>query len=71
MTNNAEQEFLQLINQNQGIVRKVCHLYGRNDTDKEDLYQEIVIQHMDVQDCFKHSHQQLTKANKKSSAQFS
>ncbi len=44
MTNNAEQEFLQLINQNQGIVRKVCHLYGRNDTDKEDLYQEIVIQ---------------------------
>lgn len=44
MATNAEQEFLQLINQNQGIVRKVCHLYGRNDTDKEDLYQEIVIQ---------------------------
>lgn len=44
MATNAEQEFLQLINQNQGIVRKVCHLYGHNDTDKEDLYQEIVIQ---------------------------
>lgn len=44
MATNAEQEFLQLINQNQGIVWKVCHLYGRNETDKEDLYQEIVIQ---------------------------
>jgi RNA polymerase sigma-70 factor, ECF subfamily len=44
MTNNAEQEFLQLINQNQGIVRKVCHLYGRNENDKDDLYQEIIIQ---------------------------
>jgi RNA polymerase sigma-70 factor, ECF subfamily len=44
MTNNVEQEFLQLINQNQGIVRKVCHLYGRNENDKDDLYQEIIIQ---------------------------
>lgn len=44
MTSNTEQEFLQLVNQNQGIIRKVCHLYGRNDADKEDLYQEIIIQ---------------------------
>lgn len=44
MTKTAEQEFLLLVNQNQGIIRKVCHLYGRNDADKEDLYQEIVIQ---------------------------
>ncbi len=44
MTETAEQEFLQLVNQNQGIIRKVCHLYGRNDADKDDLYQEIVIQ---------------------------
>ena len=44
MTETAEQEFLLLVNQNQGIIRKVCHLYGRNDADKEDLYQEIVIQ---------------------------
>ncbi|MEQ1798526.1 MAG: RNA polymerase sigma factor [Lacibacter sp.] len=44
MTETAEQEFLLLINQNQGIIRKVCHLYGRNDADKDDLYQEIVIQ---------------------------
>ena len=44
MIETAEQEFLQLVNQNQGIIRKVCHLYGRNDADKDDLYQEIVIQ---------------------------
>jgi RNA polymerase sigma-70 factor (ECF subfamily) len=44
MTKTAEQDFLQLVNQNQGIIRKVCHLYGRNDADKDDLYQEIIIQ---------------------------
>lgn len=44
MTTQTEHEFLQLINQNQGIIRKVCQLYGRNDADKEDLYQEVVIQ---------------------------
>ncbi len=44
MTKTAEQNFLQLVNPNQGIIRKVCHLYGRNETDKEDLYQEIIIQ---------------------------
>lgn len=44
MTIATEQDFLQLVNQNQGIIRKVCHLYGRNDADKEDLYQEVVIQ---------------------------
>lgn len=44
MSIDPEQEFLQLVQENQGILRKVCHLYGRNDADKEDLYQEIVIQ---------------------------
>ncbi len=44
MTSPAEQDFLQTITQNQGIIRKVCHLYGRNEGDKDDLYQEIVIQ---------------------------
>lgn len=33
-----------MLNENQGIVHKVCHLYGRNPADKDDLYQEIVIQ---------------------------
>ena len=44
MTTNAEQDFLLLIQQHQGIIRKVCHLYGRSDVDRDDLYQEIVIQ---------------------------
>lgn len=44
MTAEAEKEFLQLIHQNQGIIRKVCHVYGKTDADKDDLYQEIVIQ---------------------------
>lgn len=33
-----------MLNENQGIVRRVCHLYGKTEAGKEDLYQEIVIQ---------------------------
>lgn len=44
MTDHTEQHFLQLVQQHQGIIRKVCHLYGRSDVDRDDLYQEIVIQ---------------------------
>jgi RNA polymerase sigma-70 factor (ECF subfamily) len=40
----AQKEFLQIVNENQGIIRKVCHLYGRDEAGKEDLYQEIIIQ---------------------------
>ncbi|MFY7838817.1 MAG: RNA polymerase sigma factor [Lacibacter sp.] len=44
MTIASEQDFLLLVKEHQGIIRKVCHLYGRNDADRDDLYQEIVIQ---------------------------
>ncbi len=44
MTTNPEQDFLQLVQEHQGLLRKVCHLYGRSDVDSDDLYQEIVIQ---------------------------
>lgn len=44
MTTRTEQDFLLLVQVHQGIIRKVCHLYGRNDADRDDLYQEIVIQ---------------------------
>lgn len=40
----AQNEFLRIVNENQGIIRKVCHLYARDEAGKEDLYQEIVIQ---------------------------
>lgn len=39
-----ESEFLTLIRENQKIVFKLVHLYARNELDKEDLYQEILLQ---------------------------
>lgn len=44
MTEEQEKSFVKLINENQGLVHKVCILY---ETDKElrnDLFQEIVLQ---------------------------
>lgn len=43
-TGITEDGFLQLIQQNKGIIQKVCGLYGRSLQDRQDLYQEIVIQ---------------------------
>jgi RNA polymerase sigma factor (sigma-70 family) len=43
MSPNKE-HFLQLIDQNKGIIYKVARSYGKNDGDREDLFQEIVIQ---------------------------
>ncbi len=44
MTEEQEKSFIKLINENQGLIHKVCILY---ETDKElrnDLFQEIVLQ---------------------------
>jgi RNA polymerase sigma-70 factor (ECF subfamily) len=44
---NAEQketEFLQLVQKHQSIIHKTCFMYCRNAADKEDMYQEIVLQ---------------------------
>lgn len=38
-----EETFVELITQNQGIIHKVCNLYGKGQN-KEDLFQEIVLQ---------------------------
>ena len=40
----TEDEFLTLFEENQGIIYKICHLYGNTEVDKKDLYQEISIQ---------------------------
>lgn len=40
----SEKEFLQLYQDNQGIIYKICHLYGKTEVDKQDLFQEISIQ---------------------------
>ncbi len=37
-------DFLQLIEQNKGIIYKVARSYGKNQQDREDLFQEIIIQ---------------------------
>ncbi len=39
-----EKEFLKQINAHQIIIHKICFIYCRNKSDKEDLYQEIVLQ---------------------------
>ncbi len=39
-----EQYFLQLVNQNKGIIYKICHSYCRHQADVEDLAQEIIYQ---------------------------
>ena len=39
-----ELEFLETVSAHVGIIHKVCRLYGKNDDDRKDLYQEIVLQ---------------------------
>lgn len=39
-----EQEFIQLIQAHEALILKVCHVYCREPEDREDLYQDIVIQ---------------------------
>lgn len=39
-----EARFLQLIDEHQGIIHKICRLYRDAEQDREDLFQEIVYQ---------------------------
>ncbi|MEN9686096.1 MAG: hypothetical protein RLZZ28_1882 [Bacteroidota bacterium] len=39
-----EKEFISLLNQHQRIVNKVCNLYMDRHADREDLFQEIILQ---------------------------
>lgn len=39
-----ETQFVQLIDQHQGIICKICRLYRDSKEDREDLFQEIVYQ---------------------------
>jgi RNA polymerase sigma-70 factor (ECF subfamily) len=42
--NSSQQEFLKLIEQHRGILVKICSLYARLPEEREDLFQEIIIQ---------------------------
>jgi RNA polymerase sigma factor (sigma-70 family) len=48
-----EKEFLQLIQQHQGIIYKLVLLYAADEEEKKDLYQEIVLQCWKSYDNFK------------------
>jgi RNA polymerase sigma-70 factor (ECF subfamily) len=39
-----EQEFIQLLNQHQKIIHKVCNIYMDNPSGREDLFQEVTLQ---------------------------
>lgn len=39
-----EREFISLISEHQGILRKVCYLYCEDADDRADLFQEILLQ---------------------------
>lgn len=40
----TEQEFVQQVNESQGIIHKVCRMYCDDETHRKDLFQEIVLQ---------------------------
>lgn len=39
----SEQEFVRQIGQHQKIIHKVCHLYADRPEDRQDLFQEILL----------------------------
>jgi RNA polymerase sigma-70 factor (ECF subfamily) len=41
--NKLKEEFLDLINQNKGIIYRISRSYGETDSDCEDLFQEILL----------------------------
>ena len=40
----TQEEFVRQVQANEGIIHKVCRLYGHTQPDREDLFQEIVVQ---------------------------
>ena len=40
----TQAEFVQLIREHNGLIQKVCNLYAATRQDRQDLYQEIVVQ---------------------------
>lgn len=42
--NRRQQQFLELIHNHQSIIHKICFIYSKNRSDREDLQQEIILQ---------------------------
>jgi RNA polymerase sigma factor (sigma-70 family) len=49
-----EKEFIRLLNQNRGILYKICRIYGKEAADRQDLFQEIILQLWKAFPSFKH-----------------
>jgi RNA polymerase sigma-70 factor (ECF subfamily) len=44
LTPVKEKEFLRLVSQHESLLHKICHVYANDALEKQDLFQEIVIQ---------------------------
>lgn len=42
--NHTEENFLEWVDNHKGLIHKVCHVYCWNPGDREDMFQEIIIQ---------------------------
>ena len=51
--NNKETRFLELIEQNKGILFKICRVYQDDPADRDDLMQEMILQLWQVFDSFR------------------
>jgi len=40
----TQEEFVRQVEANEGIIQKICRLYGHTRPDREDLFQEIIVQ---------------------------
>ena len=40
----TQEEFVRQVEANEGIIQKICRLYGHTKPDRDDLFQEIVVQ---------------------------
>jgi len=40
----TQEEFVRQVESNEGIIQKICRLYGHTRPDREDLFQEIIVQ---------------------------
>ena len=40
----TQEEFVRQVEANEGIIQKICRLYGHTQPDREDLFQEIIVQ---------------------------
>jgi len=42
--NASQSEFLKLVEQHRGIIIKICAIYARQPEEREDLFQEVIVQ---------------------------